>query len=233
MCHVSKLRLSFCCFFVVGFPKRTTRHPCRAQKSRTTAACTDLQSRWSKQTESNQFSILQKSKWVWVIIFSKMLLLKSVIQCWFCPSGYGCEAMAARCGFHCVWSCNVLLTPKKAVKQFVGSVYDAVRLVFKHTTQKSAAQPPSSVSRFDWCAADPSGWNMKIRLSLATAALFAALLSSIEAQGKRNHLDSLLLHNCPTLAIHLFFSPCIFCSPMVFNAPGFRSNVRKMICSSW
>lgn len=35
-----------------------------------------------------------------------------------------------------------------------------------------------------WCAADPLEANMKIGLSLATAAILAALLSSIDAQGK-------------------------------------------------
>lgn len=35
-----------------------------------------------------------------------------------------------------------------------------------------------------WCAADPLEPNMKIGLSLATAAFLAALLSSIDAQGK-------------------------------------------------
>ena len=57
----------------------------------------------------------------------------------------------------------------------------------------------------DWWAADPQRPNMKIGLSLATAAFLAALLSSIDAQGKWNHLVSACIHiYYITLSLHLF-----------------------------
>lgn len=47
-----------------------------------------------------------------------------------------------------------------------------------------------------WCAADPSGPNMKLGLSLAVAAFVAVLLSSVDAQGKWHHVRFHSLSHC-------------------------------------
>lgn len=118
-----------------------------------------------------------------------------------------CDLEAARCGTCCVtqsrWSLlfiklkssdSVISQSSTWIPQFKSALH-SVDLLLKHVF--------FFCPQTDWCVADPIESNMKIGLSLATAAFLAALLSSIDAQGKWNHLSAvyLSLHYYHTLSL--------------------------------
>lgn len=102
---------------------------------------------------------------------------------------------AARCGTCCVsvngWSLLFFLQKANIQKPliWIPHLQDSIPtadLQFKHVF--------CFCPQTDWCVADPLGPNMKLGLSLATAAFLAALICSIDAQGKCNHLNAVYLH---------------------------------------
>lgn len=126
-----------------------------------------------------------------------------------------CQLETARCGTCCVtksrWSLRFFQQLEN--KWFNYKSHQSGFLALK-TQFSQLSCCLNTLSSFcpqtDWCVADPVESNMKIGLSLATAALLAALLSSIDAQGKWNHLTAvyLILHY-RTLSLELlllFFS---------------------------